>query len=311
MSLDLPLRTDRERGDSIELAERSDRAERVERAERTDRNERNDRLERTDRAVHHDRIDRAERAERSDRLERSDRPDRTAGHEVIQMRRVRLRDNQPLILHLDPPSFAAEQYRSLAVQVEERLNPVGNWGYALTVTSAEEGAGKTLTSLNLALTLTRGQERRVLLVEGDLWRPQVWTYLDPEHPTRPGLLQVLERQKTLAEAVVEVAGTSLEVLTAGAQGVAGDVLSGRRMSEVLAEMRTAYEIVVIDSPPMALLASARSLAARADGVVLVVRAGQSKRKGIERALEVLGPEKLIGAVLNGVRVSPRGYRDYY
>ena len=46
-------------------------------------------------------------------------------------------------------------------------------------------------------------------------------------------------------------------------------------------------------------------------MVLVVRAGQTKRKAIERALEVLGPDKLIGAVLNSVRVSSRGYRDYY
>jgi Mrp family chromosome partitioning ATPase len=93
--------------------------------------------------------------------------------------------------------------------------------------------------------------------------------------------------------------------------VAGDVLSGRRMSEVLTEMRAAYEIVIVDSPPMALLASARSLAGRSDGVVLVVRAGQSKRRSIEQALEVLGPDKLLGVVLNGVRTSARGYRDYY
>jgi receptor protein-tyrosine kinase len=83
------------------------------------------------------------------------------------------------------------------------------------------------------------------------------------------------------------------------------------MSEVLTEMRASYEIVVIDSPPMSLLASARSLAARSDGSVLVVRAGQSRRKEIERALQTLGPEKLIGLVLNGARTPRRGYRSYY
>lgn len=214
--------------------------------------------------------------------------------DVLPLRRVRLRDDAPVILHMDPPSFAAEQYRGLAVQVEERIDPIATWGYVVTVTSAEEGAGKTLTSLNLALTLTRGQERRVLLVEGDLWRPQLYTYLDPEDPERHGLLQVLDRRLALSEAVVGVSGTSLDVLSSGAQGVAGDVIAGRRMSEVLTEMRAKYEIVVVDSPPMALLASARSLAARADGVVLVVRAGQSKKKGIEKTLQALGPEKMIG-----------------
>ena len=231
--------------------------------------------------------------------------------EVVPMNRVRLRQEAPLVLHMDQPSYAAEQYRCLAFQVEERINPIGTWGYALTVTSPEEGAGKTLTSLNLALTLTRGEEKRVLLVEGDLWHPQLSTYLDPEQPDRPGLLQVLERRRSLAEAVVSVTGTGLDVLTAGVQGVAGDVLSGRRMSEVLTEMRAAYEVVVVDSPPLALMATARSLATRSDGVVLVVRAGQTTRKEIEGTLGVLGPEKLVGVVLNGAKAPRRGYRSYY
>lgn len=225
--------------------------------------------------------------------------------------RVRLRSDAPVVAQATP-SYAAEQYRNLAVQVEERINPIGTWGYALTVASSEPGAGKTVTSLNLALTLTRGGDRRVLLVEGDLWRPRLASYLEPsgEGEGCDGLLQVLERRVPLAQATVEVAGTSLSVLAAGARGIAGDVISGRRMSEALAEMRGAYEIVVIDSPPMALLASARSLAARSDGVVLVVRAKQSRKKAIESALAALGPEKLVGLVLNGARVPRRGYQSY-
>ena len=226
-------------------------------------------------------------------------------------RAVRLKDDAPVILHVDPPSFVAEQYRSLAVHVEEQVNPIGAWGYALTVTSPEEGAGKTLTSLNLALTLTRGLERKVLLVEADLWRPQLQEYFADDLTQLPGLHQVLERTLPLAEAVVQVDSTSLEVLPAGASRVAGDKMAGRRISEVLAEARAGYEIVVLDSPPMALLASARSLAARADGVVLVVRANQTKKKSIEKTLAALGPEKLVGVVLNGVRISKRGYRGYY
>jgi capsular exopolysaccharide synthesis family protein len=212
---------------------------------------------------------------------------------------------------MDPPSLAAEQYRTLAVQVDERVSPIATWGFVVTVTSAEEGAGKTLTSLNLALTLTRGEERKVLLVEGDLYRPQLHTYFDPDQPERPGLLQVIEKRMPLSEAVASVAGTRLDVLTAGVNGMAGDVLSGRRMSEVLTEMRSAYEMVVVDAPPMALLASARSLAGRSDGVVLVVRAEQTKSRSLEKVLAALGPEKVIGMVFNGARMSRRGYRDYY
>src|SRR5436309_2822674 len=237
---------------------------------------------------------------------------RTRGErEASPGRHTRLKEGAPLILHVDPPSFVAEQYRSLAVQVEERTNPIGTFGYVLTVTSPQEGDGKTLTSLNLALTLTRGEERRVLLIEADLWRPQIHTYLENEPEGRPGLQQVLERERGLAEAVVTVEGTSLDLLRAGAVRVAGDRMSGRRMSEVLAEARAAYEVVVIDSPPMALLASARSLAARSDGVILVVRAQKTHKRMIEKTLSTLGPEKVVGIVLNGLRLSRRGYRGYY
>lgn len=246
-----------------------------------------------------------------DLLLRSDRSPRPGLRGAAPQGSVRLRDDMPVVGPDAPPSFAAEQYRSLAVQVEERINPIGTWGYALTVTSPEEGAGKTLTSLNLALTLTRGQERRVLLIEGDLWRPQLHAYFDPEWTDRPGLLQVLEKRIPFADAIVGVEDTGLELLMAGAAGVAGDVMSGRRMSEVLTEARSSYEIVVIDSPPLGLLAAARSLATRCDGVVLVVRAGQSKRKAIEKSLATLGQEKTVGVVLNGMRVSSRGYRGYY
>lgn len=248
---------------------------------------------------------------RSDRPARTDlRPEPRPERETLARTPVRLKRDAPLFLHLDPPSFAAEQYRTLAVHVEERLNPIGTWGYALAVTSPEENAGKTLTSLNLALTLTRGEERRVLLIEADLWRPQLHTYLEGEPEGVPGLRQILERQSSLHDLAVPVAGTSLHLLLSGSHEVAGDLISGRRMSEVLTEARSAYEIVIIDSPPMAFLASARSIAARSDGVVVVVRAGQTPRRAIEKTLSTLGQEKTIGLVLNGIR-SKRGYRQYY
>src|SRR4029079_14344929 len=119
------------------------------------------------------------------------RPREVAG-EVVPLKRLHLREDALVVLHMDPPSLPPDKYRSLAVQVEERVSPIATWGFVVTVTSAEEGAGKTLTSLNLALTLTRGNERRVLLVEGDLWRPRLYSYLSPEPPEKPGLLQVVE-----------------------------------------------------------------------------------------------------------------------
>ena len=102
-----------------------------------------------------------------------------------------LRQGAPLMVGEDHgKSQAAEQFRTLAVQLEHQLRPVGS-GYVLGITSPEPGSGKTLTSLNLVLTMAPpGTAKRILLIECDLWNPSLQDYLDVE-PGRPGLFQLL------------------------------------------------------------------------------------------------------------------------
>ena len=223
--------------------------------------------------------------------------------------KLKVKADAPLFTHLDPPSFAAEQYRALAVQVEERIaaRAVGS-GYLLAVTSAEEKAGKTLTALNLALALARGGEHRVLLVEADLWRAGLLPYFASTWPRGRGLAQVLDHDISLTQAIVSIDGLALDVLPSGATTRLGDVLSGRRLTDLFDELRRLYEIVVLDTPPFPLLASSRAIAGRADGVVLVVRSGQSRRSGLESIVRALGAQKIVGLLLNGARVR---FKSYY
>lgn len=226
----------------------------------------------------------------------------TAGDEL------RLRVDAPVVLHLDPPSFAAEQYRTLAVQIEERVGlGSGGPGRTVAVTSAEEKAGKTLTALNLALALARGGERRALLVEADLWRPGLQGYFEGAWPVERGLSQVLDGSLSVAQTVTPIAGAGLDLLASGSSGRVGDVLSARKLEELFGELGRRYEVVVVDTPPLPLLAGARAIAGRVDGVVFVIRAGQSRRASIEQALAALGQAKVLGIVFNAMRVQLRGY----
>ncbi len=226
-------------------------------------------------------------------------------------RRARLRPDMPVIYsELPAPSFAAEQLRTLAFQVDEAVQAAAaDGGYALAVTSPDPGAGKTLTSLNLALTLAQEGERRVLLVETDLWKPSLSRYLELESQ-EPGLCQLIEEGGALRDATVPIWGAGLDLLPAGAQGRVGNLLAHRRMSELIAEMRSNYEVVVLDSPPF-VLASGRALASAADGTLLVVRAGRTKKKAIEEVLSTLGPAKVVGMALNGTRGRNGGGYAYY
>jgi capsular exopolysaccharide synthesis family protein len=206
-------------------------------------------------------------------------------------------------------SYAAEQYRNLAFQIEQRKQEHDERCLVVAVSSSDPGAGKTLTSLNLALTLARDGERRVLLVEGDLWKPTMGEYLDVDSRT-PGMAQVLGGSATIEDSVTTVWGTGLDVVLAGETGPTTGLMAHRRLSRAVEEMRSAYEVVVIDSPPI-VLASGRALASCADSVLAVVRAGQSKRRGIEEALSILGPDKVLGLVLNAARQpSDKGYAYY-
>ncbi len=226
-------------------------------------------------------------------------------------RRARLRPDMPVIYsELPAPSFAAEQLRTLAFQIEEAVQAAAaEGGYALAVTSPDPGAGKTLTSLNLALTLAQEGERRVLLVETDLWKPSLSRYLELESP-EPGLCQLIEDGGSLKDATVPIWGAGLDLLPAGGQGRVGNLLAHRRMSELIAEMRSLYEIVVLDSPPF-VLASGRALASAANGALLVVRAGRTKKKAIEEVLSTLGPAKVVGMALNGTRARNGSGYAYY
>jgi protein-tyrosine kinase len=228
------------------------------------------------------------------------------------LRSARLRaDSLTVQSGISPSSMAAECYRSLAVRLEEQLQKAGESGYVLAVTSPEPAAGKTLTSLNLALSFARMRERRVLLLECDLRRPDMSSYLETDVDV-PGLAQLLEQRAELTDAIVPIWGTGLDLVSAGTRGTVENLMADPKMARLLAEMRSQYEIVMLDSAPL-LLASGQSTAGLADGVLLVARAGKTRKTDMEEALSTLAPSKVLGLVLNHVRpgrlVSP-AYTTY-
>ncbi len=216
----------------------------------------------------------------------------------------------PVVLsQVEGMSYAAEQYRNLAFHVEQRKQQLGGRCLIVGMSSPDSGTGKTLTALNLALTLAREGDQRVLLVEGDLWKPTLRQYLELE-PGAPGLAQLLSGECTFNDAVATVWGTDLDVLLSGETGRTTGLMAQRRLVSAFEEMRPSYEFVVIDAPPI-MLASGRALAACADAVLAIVRSGQTKRRGIEESLSILGPEKVLGFVLNAARMTSEAGYAYY
>ena len=207
----------------------------------------------------------------------------------------------------DPQSIASQQYGILALKVQRWMEQTG--GRVLVVTSAAGGEGKSLTALNLAISLSASMEGRVLLVDCDLRRPQVHARLGIEEG--PGFSDLLALPDSDAGSFVSKVG-SLYVMPGGARlSDPAGLFSSRRTKTLLAHLKKEYQLIVLDSPPIVPIADSHVLAALADGVMVVIRARQTRRELLQRAIESLGATNILGVVLNDVEYGDTRYAYAY
>jgi capsular exopolysaccharide synthesis family protein len=214
-----------------------------------------------------------------------------------------------LVLFTDPQSTGCEQYRTLRTQVfhaaERQLTQV------ILVTSAVAGEGKTSTILNLAWAIAQSKEKRVLVIDGDLRRPSVSSYLGLDFEL--GFGEVINEISDALPSIVRVAESSLYILSSSREAAQpAELLSKERVGETLSELRKYFDYILIDAPPVVAFADARLLANHADAVIVVVRAGLAGHSTVERAIEALPANRILGVVLNGAdQMSEVGYYGYY
>ena len=168
----------------------------------------------------------------------------------------------------------------------------------LTVTSGTAEEGKSMTALNLALTLAASYHREVLLIDADLRAPSLAPRLEVD--SAPGLTDLLTAPAG-SPWPVHQATPRLSILMAG-QRTRDPIsrLSSSGMKRFLAEAREKFDTVIIDTPPVGPFPDAALMSTMADAVILVVSAGMASYKVAQKAVEVLGEERILGVVLNRV-----------
>lgn len=189
---------------------------------------------------------------------------------------------------------AREQYAKLAAMLRQAQLEQGV--KVIVLSSAVPEEGKTLTTTNLAMTLSESYQRRVLLIDADLRRPAVHDVL--------GILNHKGLSDSLAgDAPLPLVQLSnrLSVLTAGS----GDddpmkTLTSDRMRGLIQEARAKFDWVLIDTAPVGLWPDAKVLASMADGSLFVALAGNTPYDVMQRATETLGADRIFGVVLNRV-----------
>ena len=233
-------------------------------------------------------------------------PARAGGFVTYEVSPARVEPH--LIAVSQPRSAYTEQYRSLRTKILQ----AGERGEmrAFVVTSAGVAEGKTLTALNLAWLLAQTEGVRALIIDSDLRRPCATDYLGLE--ARPGLSEVLGGEMRLEDAIMRLEPSGLHLLPGGRpRDDVAELLSGPSYSRILSEVRRMFDYIIIDAPPLGIFTDANVLMSRADAGLLVVRAGKTRYSTVDKLLEQMPRERLLGIVLNRTEEQPDSTSYYY
>ncbi|MFP6643477.1 MAG: polysaccharide biosynthesis tyrosine autokinase [Candidatus Latescibacterota bacterium] len=237
-----------------------------------------------------------------------------------------------LVAYFDPQSTLAETYRTLRTNIE--FVTVEKGAKCLMVTSSMHYEGKSTTIANLSMTMAQ-LGKRTLLVDCDLRKPSTARLfgLDKE----PGVTEVVvgnykwqDVVRTVTDIVTGGMGmedilqtqgiSNLHIITSGAiPPNPAELLNSRRMTEFLDELREAYDVILIDTPPILHVTDAAILGKKLDGALMVYKAGDVARTSLKRSTALLRSVdiELLGVVLNGIRAEMSsdyqdlGYNAYY
>lgn len=223
----------------------------------------------------------------------------------------------------NPDTSLAESFRLLKSNLD--FFGIDSPSKTILVTSPNQGNGKTTIAVNLALSMSLMRDQKVILVDADLRRPAVHTALDIS--SKPGLSDVIRGERTTQSVIKLWRKDRLEVITAGKRISNVTEISGtRRIGAVLSELKESHEVIIVDAPPL-VISDAYNLAAKVDGVILILVPGQTREeqaKVMKEQLERAGAT-VIGVVFNKISMqmatsqgdyqylslySPKYYSDY-
>lgn len=182
----------------------------------------------------------------------------------------------------------------------------------IAVTSSSPGEGKTTTCVNMALSFGQAG-KKVLLIDGDLRKAQIHHIFKQDN--QQGLSNILGGFTTAEEGIKSLSDYSIHLLTAGSVPPnPAELLGSERMRKLLNELRTEYDYIFIDTPPINIVTDAIVISAHASGVVLVTREDDTTHKDLDCALERLNyaKAKVLGLILTGEKYKNRmgKYRKY-
>jgi capsular exopolysaccharide synthesis family protein len=226
---------------------------------------------------------------------------------AARMLPVRLTTDAPLLPFEPKFKGVAEQYRIIRTKIVQ--HPMAP--RVIAITSVDPGDGKTTSSVNVAAALALKAETKVVLVDCDLRRGRINALLG--FPKGPGLSDVLVGKASLSEAVIQVEQyPNLFVVGTGTPSAnPSEALDSENWRTLVGHLRQQFDYVILDTPPIGLVADTDLIHQVADGLVLVVRPDFTSRTHCMNALASIPQKSLLGVLLNAVTEPYLGRHQYY
>lgn len=213
-----------------------------------------------------------------------------------------------LVTFTSPRSPVAEAYRALRTSIQFSTIDKPIQTLLATSTGAEEGKSTTLANLAVAIAQTGAS---VLLVDCDLRRPNQHRIFGLRNTEGLTTLALSESRDMLP--IQDTVVPNLRLLAAGPPPPnPSELLGSRRMSEIMTVLKSEADFVLFDTPPIIAVTDAAVLASKVDGVLMVIRAGKTKRDLAKRAKDLLGKvnANIVGVVLTDASLDSRAYHYY-
>ncbi len=221
-------------------------------------------------------------------------------------------DNPYIISLREPGSPVSEEYRKLKSNIV-KLTSQNGFMNTLMVTSTLGGEGKSITSLNLAITLSLEYDHTVLLVDCDIRKPSLHKYLNIE--SKAGITECLLGEARISDAIIKTDIGKLSFLPAGKRvDNPVELLSSQKMKDLIRELKERYHdrYIIIDTPPILPFAETRAISSMVSGVIFVVKECGASMHDIGEAIDVLKGTNVLGIVYNGVsKDSLNTHYQYY
>ena len=215
-----------------------------------------------------------------------------------------------LVSFFAPSSMVSEQFRRLRTHI---IKPgLDNSPKTILVTSAMAGEGKSLIAINLAITIAVELHSHALLVDCDLRNPSLSRFFGLQG--EKGLSDYLVGNADIQDLLVKSSVDKLSILSGGRiQENPVELIGSNRMKAFVQDLKSRYEdrYIILDSSPLLATTEPSVLAEMVDGILLVVKSGDTPRESIQQALKLIKKDKILGVVLNSTEFKTKALIERY